>query len=120
MNNSPTLKAYQVNGNDYSVIRFAKSAVVARREGADELDIDFRDVQSCCRVPGFDHFAPGPVPKRALLESGWWFECTNCEAPSELKTGAVFYEENIFCSAECRRDFVVRRIERRRKAWGAA
>jgi hypothetical protein len=30
------------------------------------------------RAPQFDQWAPGPVPRHALLAAGWWFSCRCC------------------------------------------
>jgi hypothetical protein len=67
------------NYEDGSVVVFAKTAVAARRYGANELDIDFESVESCRRAPEFDAYAEqGRVPNDVLLEHGWWFECYGC------------------------------------------
>lgn len=74
------LKAYEVR-DDYEghcVIRFAANNATARREGANELDIEWNSVEHCRRKPEFDHYAPGPVPPLVLIEHGWWFECHHC------------------------------------------
>lgn len=74
------LKAYEVREPDegHCVIRFATNNATARREGANELDIDWESVESCQRKPHFDHYAPGPVPPLVLIDFGWWFECHHC------------------------------------------
>lgn len=73
------LKAYQVSdGEDVTVIRYATSSAAARREGANELDCGFNEVEHCQRKPQFDQYAPGPVPHAVLIEHGWWFECHHC------------------------------------------
>lgn len=70
------LKAFQVS-DDYeghTVVIFAASGVAARREGANELGIEFSEVGRCARAPHYDRFAPGPVPVLDLLADGWQFE----------------------------------------------
>ena len=71
------LKAYEVREPDEGHCRivFATRNVVARREGAAELNIEFEEVESCTRAPWADQYAPGPVPVQAMIEAGWWYEC---------------------------------------------
>lgn len=71
------LKAYVVREPDEGHCRivFATRNVVARREGAAELNIEFEEVESCTRAPWADQYAPGPVPVQAMIEAGWWYEC---------------------------------------------
>lgn len=109
-------KAYQVTepeeGN--AVIVFAEKNVVARRNGANELDIDFTEVESCVRKPQFDEFAAaGEVPVKALLADGWWFECGNCGR--RVDEGGCMHDEDyeqaehaphidgraVFCDIDC-------------------
>lgn len=74
------LRAYEVRepNEGHCVIRFATSSAAARREGANELDCGFNEVEHCQRKPQFDQYAPGPVPHAVLIEHGWWFECHHC------------------------------------------
>ncbi|VVE69298.1 hypothetical protein PPN31119_03239 [Pandoraea pnomenusa] len=73
------LKAYQAyDGNDCWSIQFATNSATARREAAGEAGCDFEDIEWCRRAPSLDEYAPGPVPARALIEIGWWFECGCC------------------------------------------
>ena len=73
------LKAYEVccDWAEESIVHiFAKSGIVARREGAEELNLEFQDISYCRRAPSLDRFSPGPVPLRYKIESlGWWAEC---------------------------------------------
>lgn len=62
------------------VIEFSEHAASARRNGANELGLDFTEVESCVRAPWADQYAPGPVPLSAYLDAGWWFECQSCGA----------------------------------------
>lgn len=74
------LKAYMVR-EDYeghAVIAFATNNATARREGGQELNLEFDEVESCRRAPEFDQYAPGPVPALVMIEHGWWFECSHC------------------------------------------
>lgn len=76
------LKAYEVR-EDYEghcVIAFGEGNAQARRAGGAELDLMFEEVDSCRRAPQYDHYAPGPVPALVLIEDGWWFHCSHCDA----------------------------------------
>ncbi|MCP1652701.1 hypothetical protein [Pseudomonas nitroreducens] len=103
-NKLPALKAYDVQGDEYGTVVFARHAVTARRDGANELNIEFTDVQSCRRISALDHYAAtGRVPMRVLVEEhGWSQECGWCE-------GRVFSDEparvwvtdhQVFCSQD--------------------
>lgn len=97
------LKAYSVQGNEYGVIAFASCNVVARREGANELNIEFSDVESCRRVPSLDDYAgqPGGVPMRVLVEDhGWSQECGYCERRVyHDHAPRVWVADQVFCDA---------------------
>lgn len=98
------LKAYSVQGNEYGVITFARFNVVARREGANELNIEFSDVESCRRMPALDGYAgrAGGLPWRVLVEDhGWSQECGYCERlVGSDDGGRVWVSDQVFCSAE--------------------
>lgn len=98
------LKAYSVQGDEYGVIAFALSGVVARREGANELNIEFSQVESCRRIPELDDFAgkPGGVPMQLLVEEhGWSQECGYCERRVYHDQAARVWEgDQVYCSAE--------------------
>lgn len=107
-----TLKAYSVQGYENGCITFAKSNVVARREGANELDIEFEEVESCRRAPWADEYSgvKGGVPPLVMIENGWWFECCNCghRIDSDLfdydtDTPMEPVEENgfVYCTQAC-------------------
>lgn len=108
---SEPLLAYVVRGYENSVVRFAKSNVVARREGADELEEGFEEVESCNRAPQFDQYAPGPVPVKALIEDGWWYGCAGCSqrvdndsCDDDDEPLNPVYPENglsVYCSQDC-------------------
>lgn len=74
------LKAYEVreDGEGSCVVVFATNSATARREGGNELNLEFDEVDSCRRIPEFDQYAPGPVPLHAALAAGWWHECNHC------------------------------------------
>lgn len=115
MSNKP-LKAYRVNvetHDAFSCIVFATNSASARRAGASELDSCWEDVESCRRAPGYDQYAPGPVPNHVLIQDGWWFECTGCyrtvsDDSTVAADGTVIDEgtyvvraQQVFCSQEC-------------------
>ncbi len=58
---------------DHEVI-FAINREKAWSVGAGAVD----EVAGCWRAPEFDRFSPGPVPRVAMIEEGWRFECTHC------------------------------------------
>ncbi len=92
-----------VNAGDVdagAVIVFANHSVVARREGASELDVEFGDV-SCHRAPGFDGREPGPIPKSELWGVGWWFDCVECENRTSENLGGKMTENGAVCE-QCR------------------
>src|SRR3546814_4641711 len=65
------------NDPETSEIVFATSNVAARRIHTNSQGTDFADAQ-ITRKKEFDQYAPGPVPPKALLYDGWWFDCTGC------------------------------------------
>lgn len=106
------LKAYHVQADEYGTICFATSNVQARREGANELEVEFGDV-SCKRIPGADKYAEkGSVPARALVEEfGWWQECGYCNAHVDDETESRVWDgDTAYCGIECQ----ARRIDRDR------
>lgn len=79
------LKAYIVNSEyaeDSSSIQFAEHAVVARRNGLNDLnaDSDCFAGSTCRRMPNLDKYGDAyEVPVRELIWDGWWgFECEHC------------------------------------------
>lgn len=116
------LKAYQVR-DDYeghSCIQFAINNATARREGANELNIEWEEVETCRREPQFDQYAPGPVPPSVLIEHGWWFECWHCgEQVDEYTETEIVYEgSRVYCCMGCRQAAYAK--SRRRQAAHAA
>lgn len=73
------MKAYMCSTDDpeQSRVVFARSNGAAKFPYARELDTDHASV-TVKRAPEYDVHAPGPVPISALLENGWYFECSCC------------------------------------------
>lgn len=97
------LKAYHVQSDEYATVRFAHNNVTARREGANELDVEFNSV-SCKRLPGADKYAEkGDVPMRVLVEDfGWWTECGYCNHHVYSETeGSVWEDDTGYCDIQC-------------------
>lgn len=98
------LKAYSVQADEHGCVVFSASGVVARREGANQLDCEFSDVKTCRRAPEFDEYADaGKVPVLSLLEAGWWWPCQNCET-HVMDDGDeyVIHDERVYCCEPCR------------------
>jgi hypothetical protein len=75
-------KAYHVGEGSEGehVITFATSSAQARREGGNELGLEFNEVSFCRRAPWADEFAGQPfIPAKAYHDQGWWLYCNNCE-----------------------------------------
>lgn len=117
------LVAYMVSdGDERATVVFARSPAAARRVGGREIDLDWDEVNSCQRAREFDCFAPGPVPKLALIESGWWFECHGCARPIRFEPyddgvtdvsseNVVEDGQSIYCSEICKADSGARDAE---------
>ena len=123
---SEGLRAYSVQGYETGCVVFAPSNVVARRNGANELDIPFEGVESCRLAPEFDEFAPGPVPAKALLAAGWWQYCSGCgkqvredddefEDEAETIPAQLVYvgDHSVFCSQSCHDNEMAERAKRK-------
>ncbi|WP_145557627.1 hypothetical protein [Yersinia aldovae] len=101
------LRAYSVQASENGCIRFAISNIVARREGANELDVDFSDIQSCVLAPSLDHYAKvgGGVPIKVLVEEHYWTQDCGfcCHRVAGDIPERVWNEDStqIFCSIEC-------------------
>lgn len=79
METNTGLKAYEVyDGGDNWAIVFATNSATARREGANECNCEWEEVDHCRRRPALDQYAPGPVPPLALIAQGWHYECFHC------------------------------------------
>lgn len=98
---STQLKAYVVREDDEGncAVVFATNGATARRDGANELNLSFEEVESCRREPAFDQYAPGPVPMHATLAAGWWHECGHCQCRFD-EDGRTGYEDD-----ECEDEF---------------
>lgn len=75
------LKAYAVTeeGEGTGGIVFARHAVVARREGANEYGDGEFELVSCRRAPWADAYAgTDGVPVSVMVDNGWHFECGSC------------------------------------------
>lgn len=88
-----------------AVVVFAQHNVVARREGAQELNEEFEYVE-CHRSPEFDRFTDqGYVPRAALLEAGWWQTCHAPRCEKRIDGGEDKYiideQDRVFCSHAC-------------------
>lgn len=95
------LKAYSVQGSDEGTIVFAHHSIVARREGANELNLDFDQIESCRRAPELDQYAgQGFVSLRVLVEQhGWRTLCCYCEGRiySDEEGAAWIGAERAYC-----------------------
>jgi hypothetical protein len=110
---TPVKKAYTVCDDETGCIVFAARSVVARRRGANELDIDFDEVVSCKRSPHFDKYADtGVVPVEVQIANGWQYECFYCSSPVDHFTEAPQYEgtKTVYCCDSCRQAAVMRRV----------
>lgn len=76
------MKAYHVGEGSEGkhVITFATASATARREGGNELNLTFEEVEFCRRSPWADQFAGQRfIPAKAYHKQGWWLYCNNCE-----------------------------------------
>jgi endogenous inhibitor of DNA gyrase (YacG/DUF329 family) len=97
------LKAFNVQGNEYGRIIFAKTNAEAKREGCNELGVAVDQV-TCRRAKEFDEYAhQGKVPNKVLLEDhNWHFECSYCNnTVTTDDESRVWEDEAVFCSEEC-------------------
>lgn len=109
-----TLKAYAVleNNENTGGIVFAKHAVTARRQGANEYaDGEFEYV-TCRRAKWADRYAETrEVPIAGMIENGWHFECGSCgtridsdmlwERDLELEDVIGTNNTGAYCNAVC-------------------
>lgn len=111
------LKAWAAYEHDEGVggIYFAKHAIVARRDAANEhADGELSGVW-LRRAPWADRYAPGPVPVSVMIEHDWWFPCSHCDRHVTNSTEERVFDERdrtVWCSAECRAAEAARRAER--------
>lgn len=89
-------KCFKVSRDDrgWSVFVWARFNAEARRHGANQLDSDWESV-TCERFPRLDHFEGDLLSW--CLEDGWWFSCSECEAPC-YQQNSLIVRGDIFCS----------------------
>jgi len=123
---SRPLLAYIVQEEDEGTggVVFARHAIVARRNGANEYNGgDFYGL-TCRRAPWADRYAPGPVPKLSMIDRGWWFECSGCQRQikdeadpdSEFEVSsaaALEIGDAVYCSSGCRRNHLDEQADRK-------
>lgn len=93
---------------DYQSIVFAPKRSKAMYNSEAYGLVDFIDVRAL-RKPQFDKYAEqGFVPKQALLEDGWWFECygrnergTPCCERLTIDDKPLIIDEGVYCNKEC-------------------
>lgn len=93
--------AWQINEDMEcgSVVVFHHHGLAARREGANDLGLDFEDVE-CYRASQFDEYADkGEIPRTVLLDNGWWFECHSCYA--HITEDSIYKYSPYYCSFKC-------------------
>lgn len=127
------MKAYTVTEatEQQAVIIFASRSVVARRQGANELNVAFEEIESCIRAPWADQYhTQQNIPADVAIDNGWWLECTQCgcridsdlfnyETEQSLHPiGSLYFA---FCTPSCRYDFDVHKArDRLNEAYGIA
>lgn len=124
-----TLRAFVVTEpqEGHAVVIFSRHAVVARREGANDLDTEFQCVE-CRRAPALDEYAPGPVSPLVLLDHGWWFECVGCNVritadleDEDADGNPIGFDPvdagsgSLYCSPTCEADDLAERAETKRR-----
>jgi hypothetical protein len=119
MKGSKTLKAFVVQETEEQTgdVYYAVHAITARRAGADEYAEGHLSGVTCNRAPWADKYAPGPCPKLAMIDHGWWYECHGCNATLTCdgvdedhsdgrghidRCRFVEIGNGVFCTAECR------------------
>lgn len=110
------MRAYIVREvyGDGCCVRFAAFNVVARREGANELDAEFGAVE-CSRYPDFDQYAETGVPDPVLVDHGWWFNCMHCgrkicndptdDDGESIELDPQYLGNRVFCTPTCHQAF---------------
>jgi len=107
-------KAFAVTEEDEGTggIIFAKHAIVARREGANEYAGGEFDYVRARRAAWADHCAETKmVPASLMIEHGWHFECSGCghridsdflwERDLELSDVKGFQHTMVYCTPRC-------------------
>ncbi|MGL4457274.1 MAG: hypothetical protein ACRCUB_02595 [Plesiomonas shigelloides] len=108
------LKAYSVQGYEYGCIVFATNSATARREGANQIDCEWEDIESCRRAPWADAYVQDRcVPPLVMIEHGWWFECSHCgtkvssdssdydDDGNEIPHSPVAEGHAVYCTQKC-------------------
>lgn len=119
------MKAYIITEPELGAcIKFAKYNVVARREGALELDAEFESVE-CRRAPEFDKYSSEKmVPMQDLIARGWSFECWGCSTTvyedaedDEGNPLELYYPDDnrVYCSLQCCSEQIERKNEEKRR-----
>ena len=103
------LKAYHIQDNHEgsAVVIFANKNVVARREGANELNVEFADV-SCHRLPWADKYGSvDEIPTTEFLEHGHYAVCPYCEKYISEDDKYITDKANnaLFCSESCEKEY---------------
>lgn len=93
-----SIRAFQVQdeyGDGECRIVYAEKNVVARREGAAEMGLDFGGV-SCRRAPWADEFAPnGPTPQQCIETGQWWYSCAcGCGRHIDNEDGSGIHQDD--------------------------
>ena len=114
-------KAYIVHDGDEGwAVVYATNGASARRHGANELDVDFSEIESCHREPSLDEFANAQIPITSMLDLGWWFECAGCgrklrwddDDEADLVDPVGTYHGLCWCTPTCRDEFLETRLWR--------
>lgn len=126
MKNQRPLVAYCVQEQDENTggFVFARSSAEARRLGSSQFGSGDWDWGLARRAQWADKYAPGPVPKLAMVDAGWWFECHGCgieirdemrdpETDDALDLTPVEYGSAIYCSEDCRTKHLEEQRQRR-------
>lgn len=108
------LKAYSVQGYEYGCIVFATNSATARREGANQLDCEWEDIEYCRRATWADTYAQERrVPPLVMIDHGWWFECSYCgtkvctdssdedDSGNEILHSPVADGDCVYCTQKC-------------------
>jgi hypothetical protein len=123
------LRAYSVQADEKGCVVFAETRGQAKSAGVRELECEWTEIQTCKLAPQFNEYCPGPVPVKALLEDGWYWECAGCGRLVTDDPGVVFADDQPLHSEECRVKYEKaleevkesnRRREAEREAWIAA
>lgn len=119
------MKAFAVieHAENTGAIIFAKHAIVARRQGAEEYADGELSSVSCHRAPWADAYVGRPVPARVMIAHGWNFECTGCGHTiddgwlydNRLPLDGVVGTQHsiVFCGSRCARRYY--RLKHRRE-----